>query len=238
MSRASVQETHIAIEAIEDGMLRLRGGRYRAVLEVESVNFDLLDEGAREAVIAGYTGFLSGLGFPVQQLVRVLPVDLEGYLGNLEARTRRASSGRLAAMAADHLAFVRGLARDRGLLERRGYIVVPADECLVEKSGLRDCLRTLLGGPPARVSEEAARSQLLARCEQVRDDLRRCDLASRRLGTADLVKLFHSAWCPELSRRQRLQDHLGALTAPLVTGRAGRSGRPPAGKARGERRDA
>ncbi len=66
--QASVQTAHLSLESIERGVVRLRDGQYRGVLQVGSVNFGLLGPGQQEALIAGYTGFLNGLGFPVQIL--------------------------------------------------------------------------------------------------------------------------------------------------------------------------
>src|SRR4051812_33572047 len=80
----STQATQLDIEDIADGIVRLTSGHSRAVLEVEGSNFSLLDEGEQDALLAGFAAFLNGLAFPVQLLVRVLPIDVGRYLGELE----------------------------------------------------------------------------------------------------------------------------------------------------------
>ena len=55
------------------------------------------------------------------------PVDLEGYLQRLEGRARRQLGHDLAVLAHDHLTYLRRLGGQRALLERRCYVVVPAD---------------------------------------------------------------------------------------------------------------
>lgn len=162
---------------------------YRAVLAVSSVNYTLKSEGEQEAITASYQAFLNGLAFPVQVLVRVVPLDLGPYLARLRAaggdvvgqdeapnaRARgawdestsrpkthlhlvvpdpetaddpdapdarnasasteeqpsrsgaRASERIWAALARDHVRFVRDLAARHTLLERRFYLIVPAD---------------------------------------------------------------------------------------------------------------
>jgi hypothetical protein len=76
-------------------------------------------------VVAGFAAFLNGLTFPIQILVRVLPVDMEHYLGDLQDRTRHLPD-ELSDLAQDYVTFLQRLARNRTLLERRFYLVVPS----------------------------------------------------------------------------------------------------------------
>ena len=82
---ASVQEL-LPLEDIVDGVLCLRSGDHRAVLEVQSINFALKSEGEQEAIIAGYRAFLNALSYPVQVVVRILLSDVEPYLASLRER--------------------------------------------------------------------------------------------------------------------------------------------------------
>jgi hypothetical protein len=191
----------------------LTGGQHRAVLEIGSVNFGLRDDAEREAIVAGFAAFVNSLTFPVQIVVRVLPVDVEGYLGELELRAR-ALPDRLAGLARDHVAFVRRLARSRTLLERRFYLVVPADA----GSGVGRRARLFHRRPDPRPDTAAARRQLTFRCEEVARQLGRCTLTVRRLSGPELAQLFHACWCPELARVQRIRRALDEYTALVVGG--------------------
>src|SRR5229473_3178986 len=124
---ASVQATRLGIDAIEDGVVALPGGEYRAVLEVSGTASPLEGGAHEEGLLAGFATFLNALSFPIQILVRATPVDLSRYVTSLEERGRQMVEGQLAALAHDHAAFVQGLARQRTLLERRFYVVVPAE---------------------------------------------------------------------------------------------------------------
>jgi hypothetical protein len=219
--RASVQATCLSLQAIEDGVVELPGGQYRAVLEVSGINFALQGEVEQEAILAGYAAFLNGLVFPVQVLVRVLPIDVEGYLGELERRARRELPEELAPLARDHVAFLRRLARNRTLLERHFYLVVPAEG---ESSGGRR--PRLLGRRAASADADAARKQLTFRCEEVERQLGRCGLAARRLGDVELAQLYYACWCPELARVQRLRRDLAEYTALVVHAGATRERNP------------
>jgi hypothetical protein len=225
---ASVQLAHVGLDAIEDDVLRLAPGGLRGVLEVDGRDLGLLGDGEQEAALAGFAAFLNGLTFPVQVLVRVLPVDAEAYLGGLERRVRDlpagwsgASEGGLAGLGRDHIAFLRQLARSHTLLERRCYVVVPAGASDGDPAGeQRWAWAWPLWAPPARRAGPAEapdlRNQLRLRCEDVRAQLGRCGLVARRLGGAELARLLYACWCPELSRVQRLRPDLAAATAPVV----------------------
>ena len=224
MSRpASVQTSRFSLEAIEDEVVILTGGHYRAVLEVGSVDFALKGEVEQEALISGFATFLNSLTFPVQVLVRVLPINIEGYLGELEHRAVHELPDHLAALARDHVAFVRRLARSRALLERRFYLVVPAQEAERSAGPIWLFRRRGRAGPdPA-----AARRQLTVRCEEVGRHLGRCGLKARRLTDVELARLYHACWCPDLARVQRLRRDVAAYTALVVQAQS----RPAAGPA-------
>ena len=217
---ASVQTAHLTLEAIEDDLICLAGDDYRAVLEVGSVNFGLQGEAEQEVVVASFAAFLNGLTFPVQILVRVLPVNVDGYLQELEEKARRLPD-ELAELARDYVTFLRKLARNRTLLERRFYLVLPAE---LEVSNGRQ------GWPFNRKVQtpgmEAARRQLTFRCEEVERQLGRCGLTARRLSTGEISELIYACWCPDLARVQRLRhnaDDLGAVVTRANRAREGRT---------------
>ena len=94
------------------------------MLEASGVNYQLKPEGEQEAILASFRRFLNGLDHPLQVLVRVVPADVEGYLAGLgEAGPGTETLTRL---RRDHEAFVRRIARERTLLDRRFHVVVPA----------------------------------------------------------------------------------------------------------------
>lgn len=209
--RVSVQTVHLSLEAIEEGVVHLAGGQYRAVVEVGSVNFGLVGDTEREAIVAGYAAFLNSLTFPVQMLVRVLPVDLETYLAEMEREAQQSLIEPLAALARDHASFVRRLARHRTLLERRFYLVVPAQGDTNEQRGSLRFRRSA-----ARPDLDTARRQLTFRCEEIARQLGRCGLTVRRLGDIELAQLYYACWSPDLARLQRLRRHLVEYTTLVV----------------------
>jgi hypothetical protein len=215
MKPASVQSSRLGIEAIRDDVIELVGGEYRGVLEVSGTARPLEDDARLEGLLAGFATFLNGLGYPVQVLVRATPVDLTGYVAMLEERGRHMLDGQLADLAHDHAAFVQALTRKRTLLERRFYVVVPAE------SAPRASWLAGFGGAgraaPEEPRREAARRQLTFRCDDVARQLGRCGLAVRRLGDLELAQLYVACWSPERARAQRFRQQLDDYTTLAVT---------------------
>jgi len=214
LKHASVQTARLGIEAIRMGVIELAGGEYRAVLEVSGTARPFEDDARVEGLMAGFAAFLNGLSYPLQILVRASPVDLSRYLSTLEERGRQMVDGHLADLAHDHAAFVQGLARQRTLLERRFYVVVPAEG--VARGGWTSRFgrggRTVDDEP----RREAARRQLIFRCDDVTRQLARCGLNARRLGDLELAQLFLACWSPERARAQRFRQQLDDYTTLAI----------------------
>jgi len=214
VKHGSLQTVRLGIKAIQMDVVELAGGEFRAVLEVSGTARPFDDDARLEGLLAGFATFLNGLSYPVQILVRASPVDLSRYLSTLEERGRQALDGQLADLAHDHAMFVQGLARQRTLLERRFYVVVPA-----ESVSRTTWVSRFRGGGRAGDDEptrEAARRQLTFRTEDVSRQLARCGLASRRLGDLELAQLFLACWSPERARAQRFRQQLDDYTTLTV----------------------
>lgn len=211
---ASVQAVHMRVDRVADGALQLRDGAYRAVLDVAGVPFSLLGEGEREALLASYRAFLNALAHPIQIIVRTTPLDLDGWLDRLAAPADPDVPLALRALARDHAAFLRALAQERTLLERRHYVVVPGEDAPADR-------RWGWARPGARAvpDHDAALRRLAARCEHVLAGLRRCGLAARRLDTAELAALLYACWRPEGARDQRLRGLLDDVDRLAVVAR-------------------
>ena len=199
----STQARYLRLAAIGKHWVTFEEGHACAALEVAGIPFRLRSDEEQEDVVAGYAGFLQGLEHPVQILVRVLPMDLQGYLADLERRSRLLPET-LATFARAHRAFLANLAKQRQLLERHHYVVVstepPAPSVRLPWPWRRR--------PTATRDQVGAEAALVARLDSLAEGLRRADLDARRLGGKELALLLHACWCPELARQQRLATDL------------------------------
>lgn len=211
---ASVQTVRLRFDAIENDIVWLEGGHAVAVVESGSVNLDVLGEVEQAAVLAGFTALLNALQFPVQVLVRTQRVDLSGYLSSMERRAVELPES-LAPLAEAHVRYLRGLTRDRTLLDHRFYVVLRDSQ----DSAVAKTLWPFAKAHARREDTAGRRRRLTARCDEVERGLQRCGLPARRLRDEELGRLFYSCWCPELARAQRLQQQLAEYTAFVVSRR-------------------
>ncbi len=193
-SPASVQE-QLPLEAITGDVVRLRSGDYRAVLQTGSVNFALKSELEQEAILAGYRRFLNALAYPLQVLVRVVPTDVERYLAGLRGSDPARGGTMLRRLAADHEAFVRGIARERTLLDRRFYVIVPAGIDGSPKRRRPGWPWGRRGGEAGQQGSDqlAASRRLSFRCGELIEGLGAFGVEARRLDGEQLVRLWRDA---------------------------------------------
>jgi hypothetical protein len=213
VTTASLQSVRLGLEAIEDGVVRLVGGEPRAVREISGGASQLDADQPQAAVLAGFSACLNALNFPIQIVVRAAPVDLVRYVATLEERARQTLPGTLASLAHDHAAFVQSLARQRTLLDRRFYVVVPAEPGQRTRWSAWRRAGAQVGKTAAA---EAARRQLAYRCEELYRQFGRCGLHVRRLSDLELAHLYLACWSPERGRVQRFRQRLNDYTSLAV----------------------
>jgi CubicO group peptidase (beta-lactamase class C family) len=237
--RGASAQMRLDLSSVSAGVARFGSGdraEYCAVLEVAGMQQSLarVDEAKQEEILAAYAQFLNALNFPFQLVVQARPVDLGWYVTRVEERARGLSAG-LVAVARDHAGFVQSLTRQRTLLERRLYVVVPWSGPRPPGSGgllqqLRHLSQRVRGGREASdehwFTEDAVSRQLSDRCDEIARQLARAGLRATRLDDLGLARLYHASWSPDASRSQRLRRELSEYTA-LVVGADVRSAQGP-----------
>jgi hypothetical protein len=236
MSTGSVQ-VRLDLTAIRDSVACFGSGEdaeYCAVMEVAGSQESLakIDDAKQEELLAAYAQFLNSVTFSFQLVVQVHPVDLGWYVTRVEERARVLSPA-LVAIARDHAAYVQGLSRQRTLLERRIYVVVPCSSALEVGTVPSQAPLMRLFGRRGRGNgrvddlsfrEETISRQLTDRCHVISRQLGRAGLRTTRLDDLGLAQLYHVSWAPEVARTQRLRRELSDYTA-LVVGAEPRLGR-------------
>jgi hypothetical protein len=179
-----------------------------------------VDDAKQEELLAAYAQFLNSLTFSFQLVVQVHPVDLAWYVARVEERARVLSAA-MVAIARDHAAYVQSLTRQRTLLERRIYVVVPWSGSAEGRAtgpfhlplpGRRG--RTAVADGQLRA--ESIQRLLADRCDVIGRQLSRAGLRATRLDDLGLAQLYHVAWAPEVARTQRLRRELADYTALVV----------------------
>jgi hypothetical protein len=172
---------------------------YRGILQINSINFSLMSEEEQEGIIEGFKGFLNGLSYPIQILIRNRPHNLDNYLNMLDS-----VKGAMAPIMRDHANFVRVLASRRALVKREFYIIVPAD-----RQTAKDKTEALIN----------AQLQLRLRLEELLRQLERMGLTGRRLNNIEIIQLYQSCYTPWEARLRPITEGMieGTHGGPTIS---------------------
>ena len=181
----------INIKGIKDGVLLLPRNRYRMVLEVSSLNFELKSEDEQDALIDTYESFLNSLPCPLQIMIRIRELDMDRYLSDLETRLAGEKEQIYQAQIKHYSAFVQRLVANNKILSRRFYVVLPYDA--------------------AKDDFDAAKEQLSLNADLVSKGLMRLGVQTKQLDSLEILDLFHSFYNPEQAKRQPISESVAHL---------------------------
>jgi hypothetical protein len=198
-SRASARR-QIDIKGVQDGILLLPNGEYRAAIEASSVNFELKSEDEQDALIETYESFLNSLPCPLQIIIRVRELDMDKYLDDLDVQLNYETEKIYQDQLENYADFVRSLVTDNKILSRRFYVVLPFET--KDSDGF-----------------EAAKEQLAIRMDIVRKGLMRLGMQTKVLGSLDILDLFHDFYNPAQAKEQPISGRVARLlTSAYVQG--------------------
>ncbi len=199
-NRKASARSQIDIKGVKDGILMLSGQRYRMVLAVSSVNFELKSEDEQDAIIETYESFLNSVGCPLEILVRTREIDLDRYLDDLDGRFSGETEAVYQEQLQNYQDFIRGLVATNKILTRHFYVIVPLDG-------------------HGKLDFDSVREQLGLRMDIVAKGLARLGIQSRELTSLEILELFYSFYNPEQSKVQPLtQAALELIHTTMVKG--------------------
>lgn len=229
--KGTTQE-HLPIEDVVDGMALMKDGSAAAIMQISSVNFDLLSEREQMALVYAYGGILNSLSFPIQILIRSNTKDVGTYLKNLKAAEEKQTNRLLKERIVNYRRFVEETVKKNDVLSKTFYVVVPFSTLeLGIKQAPKQIAGSLIGmkrvskqGLPFEKSYilEKAKASLEPKVEHLIRLFSRLGLEIRRLNTKEIIELFYKIYNEETAKNQKLQDiNFGA---PLVTGELKKQG--------------
>lgn len=194
----------VNIESIKDGVITLKNGGLRIVLEAEGVNFDLKSPEEQTGIVGSFQEFLTSIDFSLQIIVRSQVVNIEPYLNKIAERQSSETNELLKAQMADYMNFLDKFIKENHIMTKRFLVVVPYQPAIINQSTVSKLSSMLpipkIGGAPSEdASEEYSRnrSQLENRLNIVTNGLSRMGIPYRQLTTEELVPLFYSLYNPQ-----------------------------------------
>ena len=69
---------------VRNDLVVLKNGKVSAVLQLNSINFELLSTREQDAVISSFAGILNSLNFPLQVVIRSRAMNIVKYINRLQ----------------------------------------------------------------------------------------------------------------------------------------------------------
>ena len=175
----------IDIKGVQDNILLLTNNRYRAVLEVTPVNFELRSEDEQDAIIDIYESFLNSVGVPLQILIRTREIDMDKYLEDLSDQVIQETVPVYKQQLEHYGEFIKSLISTNKILTRHFYVIVPYTAS--NKSDF-----------------DLVKEQVSLIVDIVAKGLSRLGISTKQLSSLALLDLFYSFYSPKQAKTQPL----------------------------------
>lgn len=201
--KGTTQE-HLPIDDIVDDVVILKDGNCATVMQISSVNFDLLSEKEQLALVYAYGGILNSLNFPIQVVIRTKTKDISQYINNLKGYEAKQNNPLLKERIKNYQKFVEEMVKKNDVLSKLFYVVVPFSTLelgmgsLVPRGGKMPFDKQYILSK-ARASLEPKRDHLLRLFSRIGLDIRPLD-------NKELIELFYGIYNEEVADSQKIEN--------------------------------
>lgn len=206
-------QSYLNVAEIKDNVVILKNGSLRAVLQTNSINFNLKSEEEQNAIIYGYQNFLNSLEFPVQILVQSRKLDIDKYIANLRLKADEHQNELLKNQTLGYCDYIQKLVEYADIMEKQFYVIVPYDPYRAQKKNMFSQFMENLSNKDSidnikrRHREfEEVNKHLTERVSLVKVGLEGCNLRVAQLETQQLIELFYQIYNPITSRNEKIED--------------------------------
>ena len=213
----SSSQSLISLQQIRKGVVILKNGSLRSVLEVSGINFDLKSEEEQSSVLMSWRNLINNLDFPLQVIAHSRRVNIESYLNFLQEKISQETNNLLKLQGEDYHTFIKGLVTGNNIMKKKFYVIVPYDPIMLKTktilSQIAEAYKTLLNlrhqafSATIPLSDESFNQhyqQLMIRQNNIITNLTRMGLQSRPLTTKELIELFFNSYNPEAFERESI----------------------------------
>ena len=201
---------------MRENTIIMNDGSFRAVVECQSINFDLMSSREREGIEFSYQNFINSLYFPVQILIRSRRVDIGPYLDRLSEIRRNQDNMLLNVLMDDYMDFIDILAQEANIMDKRFYVVVPyfpGGDVNAMKQQAKGLFSSFFSGKKNatvtkidQVTYVKAKDEIKNRVDLVMSGLFQMGVKSQQLNTRQLGELFYRSYNPDVSEREPISN--------------------------------
>lgn len=216
---SSTTQQFLDIHDIVNNFVIMKDGTVSVILAVDAMNFGLLAEEEQDAVMYAYAGLLNSLNYTIQIVINSQTKDVTSYLQLLKDQESSATNETIRRRIRQYREFVGNLIHDRNVLDKKFYVVIPANSIELGFAGAK----SVLPGQSKFDITSIERSILLEKSQNILDPRRdhliaqfaRIGLFSRQLTTQEIIQLFYIRYNPEAAEGQQIGES-SSYASPLV----------------------
>ena len=208
-SQALSSQSLISIHQIRKGVIILRNGSLRSILEVDGVNLDLKSTDEQNSILTNWRNTLNRLDFSLETIIYSRKINIAPYLNSVQDRINKEQNKLLQLQGNDYYNFLQGLTAENNIMEKKFYVVVPYNPIVTQATSivanLVNSFKELLNLSHQAFTKEADLSseefnnyqgQLLIRQDNIITNLTRMGLIAHPLSTRELIELFYTLYNP------------------------------------------
>lgn len=201
--KTSSTQKYLPFKAIKEGVIVMKDGGLRAILMVNSINFNLKSQDEKTALLHSYKSLLNSLSFPIQIVIQSRILDLDEYLNKLEITSKTQRNELLQIQTREYISFVKELIGIANIMSKTFYVIVPYRPHLQAQRGFFARLFKGKSITPAGKFKEA-KEEIIRRAQLIANSLAPLGLDSALLNTEELIDLFYATYNPDVARKQKL----------------------------------
>lgn len=224
MALYSTTQDFIDILDIKNDLVVLKNNKVSAVMQLSSINFELLSIREQDAVISAFAGILNSLNFPVQIVIKSRAMNIDKYINKLVKIEAKITDPLLKEQAIAYRMFISNTIVVNKVLDKKFYLVIPSGYSEYENlgSGPFEFFSRLFGNQnkrPAYVNIDdsilKAKGDLTPKIGTLVREFEKIHITCRRLTTEELIKLYYECF-KEGTEKTRLSSNFSDYTTPIV----------------------
>ncbi len=209
-------QDHLLIEDIIDDIVIQKDGSCCSILQIASVNFDLLSEKEQAALVYAYSNILNSLNFTIQILIRTTTKDISNYVKNLRKAEGEESSPVLKERIKKYQKFIEEIVKKHDILSKSFYVVIPFSPLELGLSQAQKQVSSLRNNPYSKeYILEKAKANLAPKIDHLLRLFSRLGLEISIMETKQLINLFYGIYNPETAGVQKVKSL--SYGTPIVT---------------------
>ena len=207
----------IPIYQIKKGVIILKDGSLRSIVEVAGVNIDLKSPEEQNILFNSWRAILNTLEFSLQVVILSYRLNINPYLTFLKNQIDRESNELLKIQGEDYYNFLTSLVTQNSIMKKRFFLAVPftphtftptkaAGQLSASFKNMFNFSREAFSqvSPISDQEFERAYQQLIIRQTNLAGNLNKMGLSCRVLDTKEIIELLYNLYNPELLENEAL----------------------------------